>query len=239
MNARLQRKLRLLTVVVVTSVIAGIAFSLALGFTSSSGIEVGILYGLLLSVTIGGISQFVLEGPMRGWLGSFSFTASLMVRSAIYAAIIVPIFFSSWVTSSPGLSGCGTFRTWLAQLMRSAHGVEADLAVGIPSVPMMCISAVVFIECSSGRLAGNGSWMADDDRRHEGYLLRIALCGTNDGTASSVDDVVVCTRRVINGVTATPHGTTFQCTELRSQARVVQQFDAPAVEQGQQIQIKI
>ena len=102
MNARLQRKLRLLTVVVVTSVIAGIAFSLALGFTSSSGIEVGILYGLLLSVTIGGISQFVLEGPMRGWLGSLSFTASLMVRSAIYAAIIVPILFSSWVTSSPG-----------------------------------------------------------------------------------------------------------------------------------------
>ena len=93
MNARLQRKLRLLTVIVVTSVIAGIAFSLALGFTSPSGIEVGILYGLLLSVTIGGISQFVLEGPMRGWLGSLSFTASLMVRSAIYAAIIVPILF--------------------------------------------------------------------------------------------------------------------------------------------------
>ena len=46
MDARLQRKLRLLTVVVVTSVIAGIAFSLALGFTSPSGIEVGILYGL-------------------------------------------------------------------------------------------------------------------------------------------------------------------------------------------------
>jgi adenylate cyclase len=30
---------------------------------------------------------------MRGWLGSLSFTASLMVRSAIYAAIFVPVLF--------------------------------------------------------------------------------------------------------------------------------------------------
>ena len=33
---------------------------------------------------------------MRDWLGGLSFTANLMVRSAIYAAIIVPIqFFQS------------------------------------------------------------------------------------------------------------------------------------------------
>ena len=84
MNARLERKLRLLAAIV----IGAIGFVLARGFTSPVGVEIGILYGLILSVAIGGISQFVLEGPMRGWLGGLSFTASLMVRSAIYAAII-------------------------------------------------------------------------------------------------------------------------------------------------------
>jgi adenylate cyclase len=93
MNARIERKLRLLAAIVIASVIGAIGFSLARGFTTPTGIEIGILYGLLLSVAIGGISQFVLEGPLRGWLGSLSFTASLMVRSAIYAVIIVPMLF--------------------------------------------------------------------------------------------------------------------------------------------------
>ena len=84
MNARLERKLRLLAAIV----IGAIGFVLARGFTSPVGVEIGILYGLILSVAIGGISQFVLEGPMRGWLGGLSFTASLVVRSAVYAAII-------------------------------------------------------------------------------------------------------------------------------------------------------
>jgi len=50
-------------------------------------------YGLLLGVTLAGISLFVLQGPMRPWLGSLSFTVDLMVRTAIYAAVIVPIQF--------------------------------------------------------------------------------------------------------------------------------------------------
>jgi adenylate cyclase len=93
MNARLERKLRLLAAITVASVIGGVAFVFSQGFNSVSGVEVGIIYGLLLSVTIGGISLFVLEGPMRVWLGGLSFTTNLMVRSAIYAIIIIPILF--------------------------------------------------------------------------------------------------------------------------------------------------
>jgi adenylate cyclase len=93
MNARLERKLRLLAAIIVGSVIGSVGFVLARGSTSAIGIEIGVLYGLLLGFVVGGISQFVLEGPMRGWLGSLSFTASLMVRSAIYAAIFVPVLF--------------------------------------------------------------------------------------------------------------------------------------------------
>jgi len=89
-NARLERKLRLLAVIVAASVMVSIAYVFAQGYTSPTAIAVGITYGLILSLSIGGISQFVLEGPMRMWLGGLSFTTNLAIRSAIYAAIILP-----------------------------------------------------------------------------------------------------------------------------------------------------
>ena len=94
MNARLERKLRLFAIVVAASVIGAVVYSLAQGFTTATGVAVGISYGLLISVAMTGISLFVLEGPMRAWIGGLSFTASLIVRSAIYAAIIIshPLF---------------------------------------------------------------------------------------------------------------------------------------------------
>jgi adenylate cyclase len=90
MNARLERKLRLLAVIVFASVTGAIAYVLAQGYTSLTQIAVGISYGLILSLAIGGVTQFVLEGPMRMWLGGLSFTTNLVIRSSIYAAIIIP-----------------------------------------------------------------------------------------------------------------------------------------------------
>ena len=78
------------------SVIGGVAYVLARGHTSAAAIEAAILYALLISVSIGGIALFILQGPMREWLGSLSFTVNLIVQSAIYAAIFVPFCFSSW-----------------------------------------------------------------------------------------------------------------------------------------------
>jgi adenylate cyclase len=93
MNARLERKLRLLAAIVVGSVIPTVGFSLARGYASAEGIAVGIVYGFIFSFTIGGISLFALQGPMRMWLGGLSFAANLAVRSAICAAIIVPTLY--------------------------------------------------------------------------------------------------------------------------------------------------
>ena len=53
----------------------------------------GISSWLLISVAMASISQFVLEGLLRPWLGTLSFTANLIVRRFFYAAIIVPILF--------------------------------------------------------------------------------------------------------------------------------------------------
>jgi adenylate cyclase len=90
MNARLERKLRLLGVIVAASVIGAIPYVFAQGFTSLPSIAIGISYGLILGLALGVATVFVLDGPMRMWLGGLSFTANLAVRSAVYAAIIIP-----------------------------------------------------------------------------------------------------------------------------------------------------
>jgi adenylate cyclase len=91
MNARLERKLRSLAAVIVAGVIAGIAYNLAQGRTSPTSLAVGAWYGLLMSASLMGTQLFVLDGPMREWLGGLSFATSLMVRSTIYVAIITVI----------------------------------------------------------------------------------------------------------------------------------------------------
>ena len=68
MNARLERKLRLLAVIIVVGTISGLGVNFAQGRTSSSSMVVGIAYGFIMCVAIGGTELFVLDGPMRDWL---------------------------------------------------------------------------------------------------------------------------------------------------------------------------
>ena len=91
MDARLERKLRLLAGVVVAGAISGIVFNVAQGRTLPSAMIVGLAYGLVMSFVLGSLELFVLEGPMRVWLSGLSFAANLIVRSTIYAAIIAAI----------------------------------------------------------------------------------------------------------------------------------------------------
>lgn len=91
MNARLERKLRYLAAIIAVGTVAGIAVNLAQGRTSPSSIVVGAVYGLQMCIAIGGLELFVLGGSLRTQLGGLSFTKNLLVRSAIYAAIITLI----------------------------------------------------------------------------------------------------------------------------------------------------
>ena len=89
MNARLERKLRLLAGVVVAGALAGVIFGVVQGHTFPAAIVAGVAYGVINSAVLGSLELFVLQGPMNRWLSDLSFTASLAVRSAIYAVIIV------------------------------------------------------------------------------------------------------------------------------------------------------
>jgi adenylate cyclase len=134
-NARLERKLRLLAVIVAASVIVSIAYVFAQGYTSLASIEVGIAYGLILSLSIGGITQFVLEGPMRMWLGGLSFTANLALRSAIYAAILIPIQYyqlGSVLIGQPIIPSMKDF--WIAMAFSVVFLVLINLVLGITNI---------------------------------------------------------------------------------------------------------
>jgi adenylate cyclase len=136
MNARLEKKLRLLAVIVTASMIGAAVYSWAQGFTTPTEIAVGISYGLLISAPITSISLFVLEGPMRVWVGGLSFTANLIVRSAIYAAIIVPIlFFQLGSVIIAGVARDPSHKTlWIDITYSVACVVLANLVVGITNI---------------------------------------------------------------------------------------------------------
>ena len=74
MDARLERKLRVFAGIIASGIIGGIVFAVGSGHTSVPTWRSGIIYGLLIAFTIGGIELFVLDGPMRAWLGGLSFT---------------------------------------------------------------------------------------------------------------------------------------------------------------------
>jgi adenylate cyclase len=135
MNARLERKLRLLAGIVAAGVIAGIAFSVAQGRTSPSSMVAGAAYGLLICVAIGGLELFVLEGPMRVWLGGLSFTANLIVRSAIYAAIIavIQLFQIGEVIAGVPLEWSSR-AFWFAFIYSAVLSVVMNLALGIINI---------------------------------------------------------------------------------------------------------
>jgi adenylate cyclase len=148
MNARLEKKLRLLAIIVTASMIGAAAYALTQGFTSAKEIAVGVLYGLLISVAVTSISLFVLEGPMRVWLGGLSFTANLMVRSAIYSAIIVPILFFQLGSIIAGVARDPSHKTfWIDITYSVACVVLANLLLGITNI----IGPRAFLNFVTGR----------------------------------------------------------------------------------------
>jgi adenylate cyclase len=135
MNARLERKLRLLGVITAVGTAAGLAVNFAQGRTSPSSMVVGIVYGLFMCVAIGGVELFILDGPMRFWLSGLSFTANLVVRSTIYAAIIMIIQFSQSGEIIAGLPlETSKQNFWLGFIYSAVISVLLNLIFGIANI---------------------------------------------------------------------------------------------------------
>jgi adenylate cyclase len=148
MNARLEKKLRLLAVIIAAGTIAGLAVEFAQGRTSVSSMVVGFTYGLLMCIAIGGVELFVLGGPMRVWLGDLPFTANLIVRSAIYAAIIMVIQLSQSGEVIAGLPReTSSQNFWFGFIYSAVISVLINLILGIANI----IGPRAFLNFITGR----------------------------------------------------------------------------------------
>jgi adenylate cyclase len=146
MNARLERQLRTLVVIAIAGSAAGVVVTFMQARGLSPALIAGGVYGLLLGLAIGALEMFVLGGPMRAWLSHLSFTANLMVRSAIYAAIIMAIQLlqDEFVVGLPGISGGGF---WSGVITAGAVSVLMNLAFSISNI----IGGRAFMNFITGR----------------------------------------------------------------------------------------
>jgi adenylate cyclase len=146
MNARLERQLRTLAVIVIAGAAAGVVVSFMQGHRFAPAMIAAAIYGLLMGLSIGGLELFVLGGPLRTWLGNLTFTVNLMVRSAIYAAIIVPIQLlqDEFVAGLPGISGVDF---WSNVVTAAGVSVLMNLAFSISNI----IGGRAFMNFITGR----------------------------------------------------------------------------------------
>jgi adenylate cyclase len=135
MDARSERKLRMFVTILIAGMAGGIVFIfLNVGF-SPSNLLIGMTYGLLISAAIGAFEFFCASEPMRAWLGALPFSASLVVRSAVYAAVILLIqYFELGVrviglTPNPAKQGF-----WDAVIFSAVFSVVFNLVFAITNI---------------------------------------------------------------------------------------------------------
>jgi adenylate cyclase len=146
MNARLERQLRTLAVIAVAGTAAGLAVAFMQGHRLAPAMIAGAVYGLLMGLSIGGLELFVLGGPLRNWLSDLSFTVNLMVRSAIYAAIImgIQLLQDEFVAGFPGIYGSDF---WSGVVTAAVVSVLMNLVFSISNI----IGGRAFLNFVTGR----------------------------------------------------------------------------------------
>ncbi len=134
MDARSQRKLRFLAAILATGALGGIIFVIAHSGFVPLQILVGIIYGVLISGAIGLFELLASSGPLRDWLGSLPFTVSLAVRSAFYAAVIIPVQYFDLGVLIAGLTPDPNQDTWTPILFSAVFAIALNLLFAITNI---------------------------------------------------------------------------------------------------------
>ncbi|HEX7791502.1 MAG TPA: adenylate/guanylate cyclase domain-containing protein [Afipia sp.] len=148
MDARLERKLRLFAAILSTGMMGGLVFvAVRIGF-SPGQLAIGVIYGVLISGAIGMFEFLASSGPLRDWLGSLSLSASLAVRSAFYAAVIIPVQYFELgvrlVGQAPDLSNRNL---WTAIIFSAVLSVVLNLVFAVTNI----IGPRAFLHLATGR----------------------------------------------------------------------------------------
>jgi len=128
--------------------IGGLVFVIIrVGFAPTQ-LAIGLIYGLLISGAIGTFEFLASSGPLRDWLGSLSFSASLAVRSAFYAAVIIPIQYFEIGVRIMGLSPDFSNRNlWTAIVFSGLFSIALNLVFAVTNV----IGPRAFLHLATGR----------------------------------------------------------------------------------------
>ncbi|MBN8961462.1 MAG: adenylate/guanylate cyclase domain-containing protein [Rhizobiales bacterium] len=90
MNPRQERHIHLMAMVVVASAAAGLIYSVIQGNLTPVGIASAMAHGVAISLILSIFEMVSAEtGIVRDWIGGLPFTSSLLLRSAVYAAVIL------------------------------------------------------------------------------------------------------------------------------------------------------
>ncbi len=131
MNARLERKLRVLAIIAIAGCCAGMAFSVAHG----QPLLPGFVTGLLLSTILGGFEVVIADGPVRRWLSGLPFTINLLIKSLFYAVVILTVEWFpivDWLIGRPVGIAATTF--WSSLIYSIAISILVNLAMAITSL---------------------------------------------------------------------------------------------------------
>lgn len=134
MDARSQRKLRFMAAILATGALGGVIFVVMHAGFVPLQILVGIIYGVLISGAIGTFELLASSGPLRDWLGSLPFTASLAVRSAFYAAVIIPVQYFDLGVLIAGLTPDPDQDNWAPIIFSAVFAVALNLVFAISNI---------------------------------------------------------------------------------------------------------
>lgn len=147
MDARSERKLRFFTAILAAGMLGGIIFvTFHVGFAPQQ-IFIGMIYGLLISAAIGAFEFFASSGPLRDWLGSLSLSASLAVRSAFYAAVIIPVQYFDLGVLIAGRTPDPNQDAWTPIVFSAVFSIALNLMFAVTNV----IGPRAFIHLVTGR----------------------------------------------------------------------------------------
>ncbi len=147
MDARSQRKLRMFVTILIAGMIGGIIFVTFTIGSSPTHLLIGITYGLLISAAIGAFELLASSGPLRDWLGSLPFSASLAVRSAFYAAVIIPLQYYDLGVLIAGERPDSNQDIWSGIIFSGVFSVALNLLFSITNI----IGPRTFLHLVTGR----------------------------------------------------------------------------------------
>lgn len=135
MQARLERQLRMLAAILIGGMIGGTIYVASNIGLSPANLAIGVLAGLLISAPIGVFELLASSGPLQAWLAGMTFIRSLLVRSAIYAAVIIPIQYFDIPVRLLGLTpDHARSGFWTATIFSAVFSVVMNLVVGVINI---------------------------------------------------------------------------------------------------------